>query len=264
MPLILNFNKILSRFSLEIVNRRDLDKLVYAASVNRNIKSPQASSMPDPFDDQKYLVKKSSPVIFDVGSYVGEIACKYAKNFPDASIYAFEPTPTSYNELEKKTHKINNIQIFNFALSDTNNKCQFYLNKFSPTNSMLAPSSKAHNVWGNGLVETQETINVDCTTLDEFCKYKHIDHIDILKIDVQGGELNVLRGANDILKDGRIDLIYTEIIFAETYQNQITVTDLLKFMDSSNFQLFNFYNPKYLNRRLIQADLIFVNQNLVK
>ena len=113
-------NRILSRFGLEIVYKKDLDRLIYSSSVNRKIKSLDSSLLPDSFDDQQFLITNKQPVIFDVGSYVGEIACKYAATFPEAAIYAFEPTLSSFHELEKKASEISNIQTFNFAFSDSN------------------------------------------------------------------------------------------------------------------------------------------------
>jgi len=197
-----------------------------------------------------------------VGSYVVEIAEKYAKIFPESSIYAFEPTLNSFHELGRRSAQINNIEAFNFAFSDTNKRSAFYLNKFSPTNSLLESSRNADKVWGEDLLDTEERVYVDCRTIDSFCHDKNIQHIDILKLDVQGGELAVLKGAANMLKDNSISLIYTEIIFADTYQNQTTLIDLMKYMDCNFFHIFYFYNPKYLKRRLIQADLIFVNQGL--
>ena len=59
MSLLIQLNRILSRFGTEIIHKKDLDRLIYSASFNRKISSVQSESMPDPFDDQKYLVDRS-------------------------------------------------------------------------------------------------------------------------------------------------------------------------------------------------------------
>lgn len=264
MSLLTKFNKILSRFGLEILLKKDLDKLVYSASINRNIHSVKMESMPNPFDDQQYLIAKKNPIIFDVGSYVGEVACLYANSFENSSVYAFEPTMASFHELEKNTHNISNIYVSNVAFSDSNKRSKFYLNKFSPTNSLLATSNNAHNAWGEELLDTQEAVYIECQTIDSFCRNNNIQHIDILKLDVQGNESAVLNGAINMFNEEKISLVYTEIIFAETYQNQTKLTDLMQFMDNHQFVLFNFYNPKYLARQLIQADMIFMHRSLAR
>ncbi|MHB8790386.1 MAG: FkbM family methyltransferase [Desulfobulbaceae bacterium] len=256
-------NRIISRFGLEVINKKDLDRLVYSSSVNRRIESSKAEDGLDPFADQHTLVNKQDPTIFDVGSYVGDIACKYVELFPRATVYAFEPTSASFHELEKKASQIKNIQAYNYALADSIKRETFYLNKFSPTNSLLKPSVNASNTWGENLLDTREEILVECTTIDSFCSERDITHIDILKLDVQGGELRVLDGARNMLGKGKIGLLYTEIIFADTYQNQVKLADLLQCMEKYQFAFFNFYNHKYLNHRLIQADLIFVHNSLV-
>lgn len=263
MSIIYHCNKFLSRLGLEILSKKDLDRLVYSSSVNRKIESAKSDGAPDSFDDQLFLVANKNPVIFDVGSYIGEVACKYASLFPGSTIYAFEPTLSSFHELESKSAKIKNIQAYNFALSDKDQKQKFYLNKFSPTNSLLQSAANASAVWGENLLDTQWHILVDSKTVDSFCSTNGISRIDILKIDVQGGELIVLNGAKDMLSAGRVTLVYTEVIFAETYKNQVVLSELLQFMDDYNFTLFNFYNHKYLNKQLIQADIIFVHRSVI-
>ena len=58
------------------------------------------------------------------------------------------------------------------------------------------------------------------STLDEYALSKGIQHIDILKMDVQGSELNVLKGAENLLKSNKIDIIYSEVWFKAAYEGQ--------------------------------------------
>lgn len=264
MSLILQRNKFFSKFGFELIRKVDFDRLVYSSSINRKIESLNSENAPDPFVDQEYLIANSHPVIFDVGSYVGDIACKYAFLFPGATVYAFEPTLSSFQQLDNKSRQFSNIQVYNFAFADTDSKQKFYLNKFSPTNSLLQASENASSIWGDNLLDTQEQIFVESKSIDSFCSASGISHIDILKLDVQGAELLVLNGARNMLTEGRVSLIYTEVIFADTYQNQVVLSDLLRLMDNYQFRLFNFYNQKYLDRQLIQADIIFVHSSLKK
>ena len=57
-------------------------------------------------------------------------------------------------------------------------------------------------------------------SLDSFCKNEQIERIDLLKMDVQGGELGILKGANQLLAQQKIDVIYSEVFFVPMYQNQ--------------------------------------------
>ena len=264
MKFIDTINKLFSKFDCEIISKTTLDKLIYSASYNQSINIDKKHFRHDPFDDQHFLIKNPSPVIFDVGAYIGKITEKYAVLFEDSTIFAFEPTPSAFSRLRQRTKKLSNVKIFNVAISNYNKKCKFNLNKFSPANSLLDTAITANKTWGDNLIDTEKSIIVTSCTIDQFCDDYEIDTIDILKLDVQGGELAALSGANNMLKRERVHLVYTEIIFADTYVNQFTLTEILHHLEKFNFQLFNFYNFKSLNRQLVQADLILANKGLLK
>ena len=95
------------------------------------------------------------------------------------------------------------------------------MNASSPTNSLLETDDSAALSWGKGLLETAATINVEAATVDEFCRKRQIESIDILKIDTQGTELEILKGAAGMLSGGRIRVIYNEMILAPTYKGQL-------------------------------------------
>ncbi len=263
MTLLNTFNKLLSKFSYEIISKTALDKLIYSASYNHNIIIDKNQSHHDPFEDQCFLINTHSPVIFDAGAYVGTVTEKYADLFEDPTIYAFEPSPSAFSQLKQRTKELSNVNVFNIAISNQNKKCKFNLNKFSPTNSLLDCSLTANQTWGENLIDTERSIIVTSYTIDQFCDEHNLGTIDILKLDVQGGELAALKGASNMFKREKIQVVYTEIIFIDTYKNQTTLSELLHHMDQFNFQLYNIYNIKSLNRQLVQADLIFANKNLL-
>ena len=97
----------------------------------------------------------------------------------------------------------------------------FNSNKGSPTNSLLSLSLNAKEIWG-GNERLSQVEKVDCqfTTLDDFCDENNVEFIDFLKIDVQGAEFKVLKGAKKALSEKRIGVIQLEVILVDTYIGQ--------------------------------------------
>ena len=138
---------------------------------------------------KKKLLGIHNPVIFDVGAYVGNTAAAYLKVFPHAEIYCFEPYLNTYELLESKFRRFENVITINEALSSEISEKAMLVNKSNDTNSFLEFSGNANDIWqNNNQFETKGKCNVLCNTLDNFCASKRIDQIDLLKIDCQGSE----------------------------------------------------------------------------
>ena len=218
----------------------------------------------DSFKMQKQLVKDANEeiVVFDIGAYVGSVASKYKKLFPNSKIYCFEPFPESYYKLVNNTSNYSNITCINKGLSESEGIFEFQMNTSAPTNSLLKTSRLSSSVWGDGLLETVDTVNVKITTLDNFVDENRIKKIDILKMDVQGAEYMVLNGAKKTLEKGIVNMIYTEIIMLPTYEGQIPFDKTIKLIRSFGFELFNFYNHSLTKEgQLRQVDAIFIKSS---
>jgi hypothetical protein len=114
-------------------------------------------------------------------------------------------------------------------------------------------------VWGNGLLETKYAIGVSTITLDTYVFENKIPYIDILKIDVQGAENKVLTGAAKCFFERKIGLVYTEIITANTYVNQVGYNETISLMEAFGYDLHKLYNHSYDNAgQLRQVDALFV------
>jgi FkbM family methyltransferase len=205
-------------------------------------------------------LKLEAPVIFDVGSNTGQAYQIYRKVFPAARIYCFEPFPESFQSLAREVARDQSVSLHPLALSSRQGWTAFNVNSNSVTNSLLATGSGANNFWGNGLLETQETIKVEQTTLDAFVSDNSIPYISVLKLDVQGSEYDVLQGAVRMLSSESIDIVYLEIILTPTYQGQHSLQDYLTIFAAHGYELVDFYNP-YRNGDLLgQLDAIFVSK----
>lgn len=141
--------------------------------------------------------------LFDVGANLGQTARRFARAFPAADIYSFEPVPQTFALLREGTAEISRVRVFDCALGDEPGKATIH----------LAASSVSNSLFRSG-VATGQTVEVTVDTLDAFAKSHGVNRIDLLKIDVEGAELKVLRGGRQLLADGRVRYVYAECNFA--------------------------------------------------
>lgn len=197
--------------------------------------------------------------IFDVGANIGQSISRYRDNFPDCFITSFEPNPEIFSQLERNWGGVPGITLNPVALSDFTGHASFFSARVSEVSSLLKPTERMIELSSEHKYD-HETINVPTMRLDHYCQLYNIRNIDILKLDVQGAELNVLQGAEDLLKVGTVKIIYSEVIFAETYINQTRFIDLVSYLNKFNYDLWDIGSFLYTRSdRLWAANLTFVH-----
>jgi FkbM family methyltransferase len=210
----------------------------------------------DAFLKQKEIIKGSVEVIFDLGANRGDVSLQYGKTFLQANIYSFEPFPEIFNILSSNVSGIKNITAYQKALSDREGKFSFFVNQNADTNSLLQP--KKMGLSSDKEVENRNQIEVDVWTIDNFCINNGIKKIDILKLDIQGGELAALRGAEEMLSEKNIRLIYTEAYFRQQYVDQPLFYDIAKYLEQFGYHLQDIYTPIYGKGSIAWCDAIFL------
>lgn len=148
----------------------------------------------------------TTPVIFDVGANIGDYSQAINTVFAGKSqIYAFEPARETCGLLKRNCAGIANLSVNQIALGETEGSLTMYSDK---AGSALASVNKRRLDHFNIAFNNVETITV--TTLDVYCTAKAITNIDFLKLDVEGHELAVLRGAKRMLDKKAIKFIQFE------------------------------------------------------
>lgn len=184
---------------------------------------------------KKYL--SENDVIFDVGANVGDWTKTVLDITPNASVHCFEPWYSTFSKL-KLNIVSQNVVLNNFGLGSLNEEKDFFIYDDNLTVNSL--------YLRDGLVEKDRIIKEKVTikTLDDYCFDNKIEKIGFLKIDVEGNEMEVLKGAERMLKEKNIKIIQLE--YGGTY---IDAGILLKtvFDYFSNFS-FSFF--KILPNRL--------------
>jgi FkbM family methyltransferase len=202
------------------------------------------------------LIKTNNPVIFDVGGSDGSTVVDFKKIFPNAQILTFEPFPDAFANLNKLANAYLNVKAYNFALSDNENPATFYVNKSKATNSLFKPVATNSFIDDHAIPEAE--IQIMQKKLDNVLSDNNISLIDILKIDVQGGELKVLKGAEEALIQNKIKFILAEIWFLEGYENQPLYHDIASYLAKFSFKPFGMYNIHYRkDGHFLWGDAIF-------
>lgn len=201
--------------------------------------------------------KNRELVIFDVGAHYGESLDFYRSIFPRALIYSFEPDKISY-EILKNIHT-NEKLVYDFGFSDQIGSKLFYRNIGDYTNSIYPLSKDVQNLWDlHSALVPLEISEAMFDTIDNFCIESSIFSIDLLKIDVQGSELSVLKGANNMLSKGLIKFLKVEFIVERSYENQASFGEIMDYILGFDYKLVciveQFYNSK---AELLQFDGIF-------
>lgn len=128
----------------------------------------------------------------DVGTHKGEILDLFLKAAPEGIHFGFEPIPYLYKKLEKKYQSKQQVHLFNLALSATEGTASFNLVTTNPAYSGL--KKRAYD-----RVEEDESITVQTRLLDDVV-LPFNKKIDLIKIDVEGGEMDVLLGGKQLLQ----------------------------------------------------------------
>ena len=223
------------------------------------------------------LIKNKDKVIFDVGCNQGNFTknlIKLDKKKNNTKYFLFDPNPNMQKFLKNLLEK-DNINYFPLALYNTNMIKKFTINRyFEASGSSLRSAHREDKLYNFSRktfmkifqpfskVKDYEEIDVQTQTIDNFCKLKKIDRIDLLKLDTDGTEYEVLLGAENLLATNKIGLIYTEISgFKEKFDDK--VKKIVQLLKKYNFELKKLYkiNSVSIFSNLKATDNLFVKVN---
>lgn len=157
------------------------------------------------YSGEEFLVSKIADIfenadtVFDVGANVGDYSLLLRKYFKDAQIHCFEPGHKTYQELLSNLNGVEGMITNNAGLGECEETKDLYYNSEGST---LASLFKRDLDYRGIPFEQHE--KVDIITLDGYCEKNGINKIDYLKLDVEGNEISVLKGAQRMLGEKRI------------------------------------------------------------
>jgi len=172
-------------------------------------------------------------IVFDVGAHYGATSAFFAEHCPHAKIYAFEPHGPSCAVFRRNIVS-DAVNVFNLALSDHSGQAEFHeFGKESTLNSL-----EAHAPYPVRFNRKSETRIVDVDTVDAFCEKKCIRSISVLKVDTEGHDLSVMRGASRLFERRAIDFVLFEFTNFGTLEGTQggSLNELGEFLDRYDFQ----------------------------
>ncbi len=171
-------------------------------------------------------------VIIDAGANVGQSVLKFRSAFPYADIYSFEPVHSVFTRLSANTAGLDRIHLFQLALGATAGTASIHLRAHDTTHTLLAVDDAL----------AEETIVVE--TIDRICRSYHLPSIDLLKIDVEGFDLEVLKGAEGMLRSEAVRLILVECGFTPGDARHVLFDAIRDYLHPFGYRLFGIYDQQ--------------------
>ena len=198
-------------------------------------------------------------ILFDIGAHKGEYSDLIIKEFPKLEAHLFEPLETFFRLLKKKYDKNKNIHPVNKLVGNINKNTSFYISHHPRSSSKMKLNIesryyKIKKLLLRNLVKKKITVKQIC--LDNYLK--KIRKIDLLKIDVEGNELDVLFGCKKLLEKKKINSIYIEILHHSLYKNY-SKKKIHNFLVKNNFILYK----RYKTQILFQEDRLYVRKKFI-
>ena len=210
--------------------------------------------------DIKNLINKKSPTVFDIGCFNGNFSKKLKEklNSSTKNFYLFDANPNL---------KLKEFKYFNMTFSDKIKILNFNLNTFLPSSgSSLKKIIKKDKMWNFSrklftfnINKSFVSLKVKTNTLDNFCKLNKIKKIDLLKIDVEGSELDVLKGGKNILKN--VKIIQLEIL--QSKNNFLKEKNkIVGLLNKYNLRIFSEKKIKSVTflSNIVSEDILFVKK----
>ncbi|CAN5268465.1 N/A [soil metagenome] len=256
---MLNIKSRIYYKALKYVQNYDLKKLLKKESVNFNSSYEMAETA-------KIISFYFSEidVLIDIGAHKGKFSNAFAAFVKTGRFICIEPNEVLHDDI-RKNNKESKVEIFALGLAERDGKSEYFVHQDSTMNSIVESDKKIlaeKFPYDNPDLLTKKEI--DITTMDKFMeKYQTAylpDENIFLKIDTQGNELNILRGAVNTLKNVKGCLV--EQMFVNAYKSDYNFYDLLLFMMQNGFELAGTASiSKRQSYELSSADFLFIRKS---
>lgn len=163
--------------------------------------------------------------VFDIGSNIGLYTLWISKYIKSGKIHSFEPDTKNHSRFEKNVllNGVQHVVVIN-KIGVSNNTGTIYLTQDRDVQNHVV------------FEKTQNSVEIKTITLDEYCSKNGVGRIRYLKIDIEGFEMLAFKGAESLLREGRIDIIQLEINNALA-NSGVTEQELIAYLKSFGYYL---------------------------
>ena len=196
--------------------------------------------------------------LVDIGANKGQFSLVFRAIRPKAAIIAFEPLPDAADTYEDVLGTDPLVKLHRVAISDVVGQLEFHITDRRDSSSLLRPGHGQAAAFG---VHAESVAMVPVRRLDEFLALDRLPRPVLVKIDVQGAELKVLKGF-ERLED--VDFVYVELSFVELYQGQPLFHVVAAYLEERGFELAGVFNQVLtVQFGPTQADFFFRQSNRI-
>jgi FkbM family methyltransferase len=196
--------------------------------------------------------------VIDGGANVGQFARAAAETYPGASIYSFEPLPAAAAQFGRNLADRPQVKLIESALGSRDGTVVFHPNAYSQSSSVL-PQAAGH---AQSFSQDRQLtpIEVPIMRLDTFASGRVLCAPTLIKLDLQGFELEALKGGAELLR--ATDYVLAETVFEAMYEGEPLFPDIHNFMNAAGFA---FRMPLAVTRDdrdlIVQMDALFVRKS---
>lgn len=203
--------------------------------------------------EHKAALGRPLVTLVDIGANRGQFALA-ARAISGTKVISFEPLPMVALIFQNVFSNDPSVRLHIAAIGEKAEKKAIHLSARDDSSSLL----EIGDAQSNHFPGTHEvgTLDVEVGTLDQFLSAEEIIRPAMLKLDVQGFELQALSGCKSLISN--FDYVYCECSFVELYKNQKLAGEVINYLGGLSFGLTGIYNPSYdRDGNCIQADLLF-------
>ncbi len=211
--------------------------------------------------EHRHALSSNLATVIDVGANRGQFCLAVRQWAPRAIVFAFEPLSEPADLFRKVFRDDFRVTMHQVAIGQEAGEATIHVSVEDDSSSLLPISNLQQRLFpGTGEVRT-ETIKVG--KLSNFISAKDIVAPGMLKLDVQGYEIEALKGCEDLLD--YFSYVYAECSFVELYTGQALADEIIAWMRERDFILSGIYNLCYdKNGRALQGDYLFINRKKIK
>jgi FkbM family methyltransferase len=203
-------------------------------------------------------IGEERPVFLDVGANRGDFTAMLLTEFAGCTVHAVEPDARMCEDLRKRFESAP-VHVREVALGDRETVANFQVHANPATSSLLPRPAQARRYF-HSEDSVAEVTPVRVTTLDRLAEEAGIGHVALAKLDTQGSELPILRGAERLLAAAAIDVFYTEFFVVPHYEGAALLHELWAAFARHGYVLHDLFKGPYgRNGQLRFGDAIFVS-----
>lgn len=205
--------------------------------------------------DLAAFLPAQAATIVDVGAHAGDVAAALEFLYRPRQLWLVEPNPRRVTDLRRRFSGQTHVVIVDACLGAEKGSATFHLHEFDAASSLFACRPRHLEKFGFSGKQTEMTVPV--TTLADLFAGPEPARIDLLKLDCQGAELAVLRGAGARLSTVRT--ILCEVAFEEIYARAPLFPDVHAFLRGAGFELVHLDGFAGAGRNIQWADALYAN-----